>query len=116
MDGYPPRFSNYGDLRLRGFSGNLVFRPALETAIAPYALLGVGGYSMRNMAGVPNPYGVVPGVSLGAGANVDVGPVALFAEARIEAVLSDFGAPEFRPTAYVPVAVGVRLPMPSSAQ
>lgn len=71
---------------------------------------------MRNLAGVRNPYGLVPGVSLGAGANVDVGRIVLFTEARVETLLSDFGAPEWRPTAYVPVAAGVRIPLSRSVR
>jgi hypothetical protein len=111
---YPPSLSTYGDLRLSGFSANFVIKPTVRMPIQPYAFVGAGGYAMRNLAGVRNPYGQVPGVSVGAGANVGVRQAVLFTEARIETLLSDFGASDASPTAYVPVAAGVRIPLSRS--
>jgi hypothetical protein len=78
-----------------------------DSRVAQYGVLGIGRYWM-NMAGTPNPYGVVWGATLGTGVTARLGNFSPFAEARIDLVASDFGADEWHPTVYLPVIVGVR--------
>jgi hypothetical protein len=111
-------YDSFGDLRSLGFTANLVYRFA-EGGVEPYALVGLGSYSMQIQGAQPNPYGWIGGLSGGLGAEFPLGGPRLFVEGRGKVLFSDYGAGEWTPGVYLPVTAGVRLPnlaLPSAAR
>lgn len=98
----------YGDLRSFEFSVNGVVRLPREGP-SIYLVAGAGGYDMQILGIRRNPYGVVPGLSAGAGVDFRIGHRTVFSEARWKLMLSDYGAGDFEPGIYVPLVVGVRF-------
>jgi hypothetical protein len=104
----PPSSASRGDLRISGLTVLLVVTP-VHGRVAPYGFFGAGSYGLRNLDGVRG-FGRAPGLAAGGGVSVGLRRVRVYGEGRVEMVLSDFGAREWRPTSTVPVAVGVRVP------
>ncbi len=104
-----PSSESNPDLRVASAGGTLVYTPR-GTGNGAYGFLGAGAYSLT-ADGVENRDGMVPGVSVGVGTNLNVGGRTLFAQTRLEVPFSTFGSSsEFSPNVYLPFTVGLRIP------
>jgi Outer membrane protein beta-barrel domain len=108
-DGQPAE--TRGDLRIGSVGATLVYSPFGDGS-GVYGLAGAGFYALRNSQAEVRTVNV-PGLQLGIGTNVEIGPaVDGFAEARLVVPFTDFGTgSEFSPLTYFPVAVGLRIPL-----
>jgi hypothetical protein len=97
------------ELRTVGISAAAVRRFG-GGAVAPYLLLGAGGYRLQEVGGSRTPYGTTGALQAGIGVDVArFARLAPFAEARALVHATDYGSREWSPTVYLPVQVGVRV-------
>lgn len=102
-------FSQYQDLRTQGVSVNGIARYS-DAELAPYLLVGIGAYQLQVDNDRPNPYGTTGAVQAGIGVERNVWSLLnLFAEARAQAHLTDYGSGDSSATVYWPLLIGLRI-------
>lgn len=98
------------DLRSQGASLNGVLNFP-EARVAPYVLLGVGGYKLQQVGRARNPYGRTSAIQAGVGLNSNLWKrVNPFLEARWMLHLTDYASgEEYSFSAYIPIVAGVQI-------
>lgn len=99
----------YGNLRSVGGSLNLMLALPHLDPLRPYALYGIGRYTMQIEDLERNRNGPAWGATFGVGAELRVGRVYIMAEAPVRLMLTDYGSREVEPAVYYPLSVGLRV-------
>lgn len=101
---------SWGDLRVAGVAGTLVWSPEGKGG-GPYGFAGMGLYSLRDTEQGANPDALVPGLTLGVGASARVGGLGVFGQTGVEVPFTTFGTDtESAPPMYLPFSLGLRVP------
>jgi hypothetical protein len=90
-------------------TGSVLAQGIIHTGGSTYALVGVAAHRQRLTSSF-DPYGWVPGVQVGAGAELDVAGLTLVPEVQAQVVLSDLTSGQLiTPSVRLPLVLGVQF-------
>lgn len=98
------------DIVTYGLSLNAVLRVP-EASVAPYVLVGVGGYRLQKIG--TRPHEITTAVQAGLGVDADLWDrFAPYVEVRTIAHVTSYASDDLTPTVFLPVTAGVEVPLP----